>query len=146
MGRLSIMPFGRGKPLGPDGDQTAGLLEHDFGRDRRYRLAEKAIALAVLYLFVGPDSKLIRRRHMSKICGAAPHNEAEHHFRRAVLAVGRRVHRVNVKLSARRLQGKRPARPRIHGTQSKLLTLLVTKLSKQDILSSLSSIQEVSGK
>jgi hypothetical protein len=104
--RLSIAFPKRGEPFRPNSDQTAWLLEHNFCRDRGNRLPEETITVAVLLLFIGPKGKLIRRRRMAKIRSTAPHNEAEHHLRRAVFSVENTVHRSNVKISSLPLQEK----------------------------------------
>ncbi|MGE5819168.1 MAG: hypothetical protein ACM37Z_14195, partial [Deltaproteobacteria bacterium] len=62
---------------------------------------------------------------MAKIGRAAPHNEAEHHLRRAVLSVGSTIHRVNVKISSLSLQ---ESAQRIQGSRPKLLMLSIIVL------------------
>ena len=70
-----------------NGNQTARLLEHDFGDGGRNRFAKQAILMSVLATRIGPSGEFIGARRMPDISGATAHNEAQHHLWRAVFGI-----------------------------------------------------------
>jgi hypothetical protein len=70
-----------------DGNQTARLLEHNFGDGGGNRFAKQAILMAVLATRIGPSGEFIGARRMPDICRATTHDEAQHHLRCAVFGI-----------------------------------------------------------
>jgi hypothetical protein len=78
------------KSLAINSDQTARLLEHDFGDRWGNRFTEQAVLMTVIATRISPSGELIGGRCMSDVSRAAAHDEAKHHLRRAVSGIPQR--------------------------------------------------------
>jgi hypothetical protein len=73
--------------LAINSDQTARLLEHDFGDRWGNRFTEQTVLMAILATSIRPSGEFIGGRRMSDIGRATAHDEAKHHLRRAVSGI-----------------------------------------------------------
>jgi hypothetical protein len=78
------------KSLAINSDQTARLLEHDFGDRWGNRFTEQAVLMTVIATRISPSGELIGGRCMSDVGRATAHDEAKHHLRRAVSGIPQR--------------------------------------------------------
>ena len=75
------------KSLAINSDQTARLLEHDFGDRWGNRFTEQAVLMTVVAARISPSGELIGGRCMSDVGRATAHDKAKHHLRRAVSGI-----------------------------------------------------------